>query len=198
MSLKKNSHNRLLLTIILVCAALAASFAMSLAANQKDRYWITLNPISAGSEVLISDLGYASVSLGAASSGYLSGDINPAGSIALRGIPAGELLHGSALSKNPSAQRNSEVSLSVRAVDIPADMAVGELVTIYHLHDSKNGEIQAPLQRVLGGVFIAAIDRKSANFGSDIALTVSLDREFIPDLLTATTSGRLVIVRSNG
>jgi hypothetical protein len=77
-------------------------------------------------------------------------------------------------------------------------MAVGELVTIYHLHDSKNGEVQAPLQRVLGGVFIAAIDRKSANFGSDIALTVSLDREFIPDLLTATTSGRLVIVRSNG
>lgn len=144
------------------------------------------------------DLGFTSATLGSASAGYLLEKNNPVGAVALRRIPAGEILHFSAVTKDISAQASSEISLSVRAVDIPRDISVGELVTIYHLHDAKNGEVQIPLQRVLGGVFISSIDRESANFGSDIALTVSLDREAVADLLTATTSGRLVIVRSRG
>jgi hypothetical protein len=198
MSPKKNPQNRLILTAVLVSAALAASFAMSLAANQKERYWITLNPISAGSQVRGADIGYTSASLGPAQSGYLSDSSNPVGSIALRRIPAGELLHASAISQSSLALTHSELSLSVRAVDIPTDVTVGELVTIYHLHDAKNGETQEPLRRVLGGVFISSIDRKSANFGSDIALSISIDRDFIEDVLVATTSGRIVIVRSRG
>lgn len=195
---KKDSHNRFVLSAVLICAALLASFAMSMAANQREKYWITLKPISAGSQITMSDLGFTSAALGRATAGYLLERNNPVGSVALRRIPAGEILHFSAVTKDVGAQANSEISLSVRAVDIPKDITVGELVTIYHLHDAKNGEAQIPLQKVLGGVFISSIDRESANFGSDIALTVSLDREVVADLLTATTSGRLVIVRSRG
>ena len=198
MSPKKSPQNRVVLTAILVSAALAASFAMSLAANQRERYWITLNPISAGSELRAGDIGYASASLGAAQSGYMTGSSNPTGSIALRRIPAGELVHRSAITQNPIALTHSELSLSVRAVDIPSDVSVGELVTMYHLHDAQNGEEEEPLQRILGGVFVTSIDRKSANFGSDVALTVSINREYIEEVLSATTSGRIVIVRSRG
>ena len=197
MSPKKSPQNRVVLTAILVSAALAASFAMSLAANQRERYWITLNPISAGSELRAGDIGYASASLGAAQSGYMTGSSNPTGSIALRRIPAGELVHRSAITQSPIALTHSELSLSVRAVDIPSDVSVGELVTMYHLHDAQNGE-EEPLQRILGGVFVTSIDRKSANFGSDVALTVSINREYIEEVLSATTSGRIVIVRSRG
>jgi len=198
MSPKKSPQNRVVLTAILVSAALAASFAMSLAANQRERYWITLNPISAGSELRAGDIGYASASLGAAQSGYMTGSSNPTGSIALRRIPAGELVHRSAITQSPIALTHSELSLSVRAVDIPSDVSVGELVTMYHLHDAQNGEEEEPLQRILGGVFVTSIDRKSANFGSDVALTVSINREYIEEVLSATTSGRIVIVRSRG
>jgi hypothetical protein len=42
------------------------------------------------------------------------------------------------------------------------------------------------------------MDRKSANFGTDVALTISAFNREIFALLSATSTGRLVVVRSNG
>jgi hypothetical protein len=49
---------------------------------------------------------------------------------------------------------------------------------------------------VVKSAYIRSIDRKSANFSSDIALTISLIDSQIINLLDATVSGRLVIVRA--
>jgi hypothetical protein len=51
---------------------------------------------------------------------------------------------------------------------------------------------------VISGALLNSINRKGGNFGNDISLTVSVENNEIFQLLQATASGRLVIVRSNG
>ena len=195
---KKNSHTRLILAATLCGATLLASFAMSMAANQRQKYWVVLHPIAAGTQLEASDLGLQSVVLGSSAGNYLRRTSNPIGSITRRQLSSGELLGGNSITTQSSAMVNQQVSISVRSVDIPSELSVGEVVTIYQLHDSNNGEPAVAAQHVLGGVFVTALDRKGSNFGGEAALTVSINRELIPELLDATTSGRLVVVRAHG
>jgi hypothetical protein len=195
---RRNSHNRLILAATLCGATLLASFAMSMAANQREKYWVVLHPIAAGTQLEASDLGLQSVVLGSSEGNYLPANSNPIGSITRRQLSSGELLGGNSITDQSSAMVNQQVSISVRSVDIPAELNVGEVISIYQLHDAQNGETPEPPQHVLGGVFVTALDRKGSNFGGTAALTVSINRESIPELLNATTSGRLVVVRAHG
>jgi len=195
---KRNSHTRLILATTLCAATLVASFAMSVAANQREKYWVVLHPIAAGTQLEASDLGLQSVVLGSSEGNYLPAAHNPIGSITRRQLSSGELLGGNSITDESSALVNQQVSISVRSVDIPAQLSVGEVVSIYQVHDAQNGQVQNPLRHILGGVFVTALDRKGSNFGGEAALTVSINRELIPELLDATTSGRLVIVRAHG
>lgn len=72
------------------------------------------------------------------------------------------------------------------------------MVALYQIHDRQNGDAPQEPELVVTGAFIADIDRKSANFGNSISLTLALSRNLIPRLLAATTSGRIVIVASHG
>jgi hypothetical protein len=195
---KRNSHTRLILATTLCGATLLASFAMSVAANQKEKYWVVLRPIAAGTQIAAADLGLESVVLGSSEGNYLPAALNPIGSITRRAISSGELLGGNSITDDSSAMVNRQISISVRSVDIPAGLTVGEMVSIYQLHDAKNGQAALAPEFVQGGVFVSALDRKGNNFGGEAALTVSINRESISELLNATTSGRLVIVRAHG
>ena len=195
---KRNSHTRLILATTLCGATLLASFAMSVAANQKEKYWVVLRPIAAGTQIEAADLGLESVVLGSSEGNYLPAALNPIGSITRRALSSGELLEGNSITDDSSAMVNRQISISVRSVDIPAGLTVGEMVSIYQLHDAKNGQAALAPEFVQGGVFVSALDRKGNNFGGEAALTVSINRESISELLNATTSGRLVIVRAHG
>ncbi|CAM8639694.1 SAF_CpaB_FlgA_like domain containing protein [Candidatus Planktophila dulcis] len=195
---KRNSHTRLILAATLCGATLLASFAMSVAANQKEKYWVVLRPIAAGTQIEAADLGLESVVLGSSEGNYLPAALNPIGSITRRALSSGELLGGNSITDDSSAMVNRQISISVRSVDIPAGLTVGEMISIYQLHDAKNGQAALAPEFVQGGVFVSALDRKGNNFGGEAALTVSINRESISELLNATTSGRLVIVRAHG
>lgn len=195
---KRNSHTRLILATTLCGATLLASFAMSVAANQKEKYWVVLRPIAAGTQIEAADLGLESVVLGSSEGNYLPAALNPIGSITRRALSSGELLEGNSITDDSSAMVNRQISISVRSVDIPAGLTVGEMISIYQLHDAKNGQAALAPEFVQGGVFVSALDRKGNNFGGEAALTVSINRESISELLNATTSGRLVIVRAHG
>ena len=195
---KRNSHTRLILATTLCGATLLASFAMSVAANQKEKYWVVLRPIAAGTQIEAADLGLESVVLGSSEGNYLPAALNPIGSITRRALSSGELLEGNSITDDSSDMVNRQISISVRSVDIPAGLTVGEMVSIYQLHDAKNGQAALAPEFVQGGVFVSALDRKGNNFGGEAALTVSINRESISELLNATTSGRLVIVRAHG
>ena len=195
---KRNSHTRLILAATICGATLLASFAMSVAANQKEKYWVVLRPIAAGTQIEAADLGLESVVLGSSEGNYLPAALNPIGSITRRALSSGELLGGNSITDDSSAMVNRQISISVRSADIPAGLTVGEMVSIYQLHDAKNGQAALAPEFVQGGVFVSALDRKGNNFGGEAALTVSINRESISELLNATTSGRLVIVRAHG
>jgi hypothetical protein len=171
---------------------------MSIAANHSEKYWVVTRPIAAGTQVESSDVGLQSVSLGSSSHHYLSFAANPIGSITVRNLSTGELLQSSALTDDSLAMNHQQLALSIRSVDLPSTVEVGEVVTIFQLHDAKNGETSEPPHHIASGVFITSIDRKGSNFGGEVAITISIDRDVIGELLAASTSGRLVVVSSHG
>ena len=198
MPAKKTSRARFILALTLCAGALLASFLMSRAAASRENYWVVLHPISAGTAIEARDLGYQSVVLGTSAGTYLSATTNPIGSITRRRLAAGELLEGSALTEDSVFLTHQQISLSVRSVDIPSSIQIGELISLYQVHDRRSGESEIAPDYILGEVFVAALDRKGSNFGGEVALTISVDRSDVPAVLAATTSGRVVAVRSRG
>ena len=197
MSTRKAHSPRFVISIALFVAALLASFLMSIAANQKERYWVVINPIAAGSEVRTQDLGQIEVTLGESGDKYLPATINPAQSVSLRRLLPGELILIQSLSMLSESEINNEISLSLRSVDIPTGVAVGSLVNIYQLHDAKNEEAAIEPTLILRSAQVSSLDRKGSNFGGEVALTISASPRDAERVLAASTSGRLVAVQTH-
>lgn len=198
MPAKKTSRIRFIFALVLCGGALLASFLMSRAAASRENYWVVLHPISAGTAIEARDLGYQSVVLGTSAGTYLPATTNPIGSITRRRLATGELLEGSALTEDSVFLTHQQLSLSIRSVDIPSSIQIGELISLYQVHDRRSGDSEIAPDYILGEVFVAALDRKGSNFGGEVALTISVDRSDVPAVLAATTSGRIVVVRSHG
>lgn len=198
MPAKKTSRTRFIFALVLCGGALLASFLMSRAAASRENYWVVLHPISAGTAIEARDLGYQSVVLGTSAGTYLPATTNPIGSITRRRLATGELLEGSALTEDSVFLTHQQLSLSIRSVDIPSSIQIGELISLYQVHDRRSGDSEIAPDYILGEVFVSALDRKGSNFGGEVALTISVDRSDVPAILAATTSGRIVAVRSHG
>ena len=197
MAPKKKRNARLTISVALFIAALVASFLMSYVANKDEKYWVALLPIAAGTQIQQSDLGFVNVSLGSSWDRYLSSKFTPVGAYSHRAIAAGEILFSDSISTKALSTLNEQVSVSVRAVDIPQQVGIGESVSIFQVHDQKNGEKSIEPSLILRDAFVVSIDRKGSNFGGETALTISVRHELVSELLAATTRGRLVAVRTH-
>ena len=197
-SQSKASQTRLVVSIALFAAALMSAFAFSVVANKSHPYWIAARNIAPGAQISNTDVVHIAASLGKSSELYIPGGVNPIGSIATRVISAGEFLNQQSLTDDSSKLTSEQVPISVRAVDIPMGIGVGDVINIYWVHDLKNSDLVPAPEMVLAGVFLRSIDRKGSNFGNDLAITVSIHTKQVVTLLKATTAGRLVVVRPNG
>lgn len=194
----KKSHSRLLIAGALFLTSVIASLLIAFISTTGGKYWILIRPVPRGVRITASDITLTKANLGQGVAGYLSSSVNPIGSITLRNLATRSLLNTSDLTDDLNELDSESISIAVKSSDIPSTTSVGDLISLYQVFDSRNGEQVSPPQRVIGGVFIRELSQKGANFGGDISLTISLRREDVPDVLAATSGGRLVVVASRG
>ena len=194
----KAAQTRLVVAISLFAAAIISAMALTALGNQSDTYWVARESLIPGMQISENDLAEIEVSLGEANGRYFSNVALVSGAYVLRSIQKGELISISSVSDTPSVLKSGQVPISIRASDLPEDIELGEEINIYWVPETIGIEKPQAPELAISGAFLNSINRKAGNFGSEISLTVSVRNSEIFDLLKATASGRLVIVRSNG
>ena len=198
MTLHKKTHSaRLPLAITLIVAAFASTFLIATFSNKGADYWVISLPISPGHQISASDVSVAHLNLVASSEFYLGKDVDPIGMVATRIMHPGEIIGSTDLTSTANAMSTSAVPLSVRSVDVPINLRIGEDIDIYWVLDAQiDEEVMDPIL-ILGGVTLLSFDDGGKNFGSDIGLSVAVEQTQVLRLLSATTLGRLVVIRSH-
>jgi hypothetical protein len=189
---------RVIVAGVLFLAALLSSFAFAALSDQSSAYWVVSHPVAAGSLLTSGDLELIDASLIDNQGLYLTEDLSPIGSTTTRYIAAGEFVATSAVTEDLQDFDAEQVPLNISASDIPATIEIGEPISIYWVPEPQDAQSLSTPELLLTGVFLRSIDRKSANFGNGLAITVSVDNSQVQRLLAGTSNGRLVIVKSNG
>ncbi len=194
---RKTRASRLPLAVTLIAAAFVSAFLIATFSNKGADYWVVNLPISPGHQISSSDVSIAHMNLNSSAQFYLSNEVKPIGLIATRTMHAGEIIGSMDLSSTVDAMSTSAVPLSVRSVDIATGLSIGEGVDIYWVLDTQNGEEVMDPVLILGGVTLLSFEDGGKNFGSDIGLSVAVEETQVLRLLSATTFGRLVVIRSH-
>ena len=193
----KNRSTRLPLAITLIVAAFVSAFLMATFSNQGSDYWVVNSLISSGHHLESSDVSKVHMNLDTSSVFYSDGGTNPIGMVVTRSMYPGEILGTSDLTSSINAMSTSAVPISVRAVDIATGLGIGEQVDIYWVLDTQSGESAIDPILILGGVTVLSYDDGGKNFGSDTGLSIAVEETQVLRLLSATTVGRLVVIRSH-
>ena len=167
-------------------------------ANRTELLWSAKTTLSPGVRISLQNLIPKRIAIPDGAQAYISTSENINDYVVVRSVGAGELLPSMAVSSNPLSQQMSSVPVSVRASDLPADLATGEVVNLYHVGDSHLAKEIGPPNLVISHAYILAVDRKGQNLGGDLTLTLSVNTKFIMQVLNATASGRVVVVRTHG
>ena len=192
-----SSRSRMPLAISLIIASFISAFFLANFSQSTKQYWVATIDLQSGHQISTGDLSLMNLDLSASSMVYLSKDLDPLGQIVIKSVIAGEVMAINSVSSTAKVMASSAVPLSIRSVDLAAGIYVGALVDIYWVIDSLNGELPEDPILILGSVPIISADMKNKNFGTDAAITVSVEQTQVLRLLAATTSGRLVVISSN-
>lgn len=199
MSIKKSKiQTRVLIAASLLVASILSSVLISVLSNQKQSFWIANRELTPGQQIAASDISKVQVNISAISDNYVPAGVNPIGSIVINRIQRTSLIATQSISSQNEAINSAEVSLTIRAIDLPASVLAGDRISIYLLEDAEAGAFPSEPELVLSDIYLGSIERKNSNFGSEAAITIAIGREEISDVLRATTYGRLVVVKLNG
>ena len=199
MSTKKSKiQTRVLIAASLLVASIISSILISVLSNQKQSYWIANRELTPGQQIAATDISKVQVNISAISNNYVPAGVNPIGSIVINRIQRTSLIATQSISSQNEAINSAEVSLTIRAIDLPATVLAGDRISIYLVEDAEAGAFPSEPELVLSDIYLGSVERKNSNFGSEAAITIAIGREEISDVLRATTYGRLVVVKLNG
>jgi hypothetical protein len=193
----KSSYSaRMPLAITLIVAAFASAFFISTYSNKGNNYWVIASSVTPGHVMVASDLVSVHMNLGESSSNYLSTSDQAIGLVATRTMATGEVISVSDLASSVDAMATSAVPISLRSADLASGISAGDQVDIYWVLDSRNGEPVVDPILIMGGVTLISLDDSKNALGGDISITVAIEETQVLRVLSATTQGRLVVVRS--
>ena len=195
---KSNFRVRTIIAASLLVTSILASVLISTLSNQKQRYWIAERDLTPGQQISASDISQVEVEIRAIPNTYLDAGTNPIGSIVINRIPRTSLIAIQSISNQTNAINSAEISLNIRAIDLPGNITAGDRISIYLVEDAEPGAFPSEPELVLSDIYLGSIERKSSNFGSEAAITIAIGRTEITEVLRATTYGRLVVVKLNG
>jgi hypothetical protein len=194
---KKSSYSaRMPLAITLIVAAFLSAFFISTYSNRGANYWVVANSFAPGHIITQTDLVASHLNLGESEENYLSTADQVIGLVATRNMSEGEIVSTTDVTSATDAMSTSAVPLSLRSADLAASLHVGDSVDIYWVLDSRNGEVVMDPILILGGVSLIGLDDSKNALGGDIGITVAIEETQVLRLLSATTQGRLVVVRN--
>jgi len=199
MSTKKSKiQTRVLIAAALLVVSILSSVLISVISNQKQSFWIANRELTPGQQIAASDISKVKVNISAISNNYLAAEVNPIGSIVINRIQRTSLIATQSISSQNETINSAEISLSIRAIDLPTSVLAGDRISIYLLEDAEAGAFPSEPELILSDIYLGSIERKSSNFGSEVAISIAIGREEIIEVLRATTYGRLVVVKLNG
>lgn len=195
---KKSSYGaRMPLAITLIVAAFVSAFFISTYSNKGSDYWVLANAVTPGHVINESDLITSHMNLAASSGNYLSTSDQVIGLVATRTMFAGEVVSITDLAASADVMATSAVPLSLRSSDLASGITEGDPVDIYWVFDSRNGEAVIDPILIMGGVTIITLDDSKNSLGGDVSITVAIEETQVLRVLSATTQGRLVVVRTH-
>jgi len=195
---KRKNRTRLITAIALIVASFMSAFILSSLSNRTELVWGARAPLIPGHVIVPADVDEHRVALPDGDSAYLSVHQALVGSVVTRSIGSGELVPELAVSNNLQALQTSSLPISVHGSDMPSDLQAGEIVNLYHVGDSRLTETVGPPKILLSHIYVLGIDRKGQNLGGDLSLTLAVNVKNVLNILGATASGRIVVVRVNG
>jgi hypothetical protein len=194
---KKSSMSaRMPLAITLIIAAFASAFFISTFSNKGDKYWVLTNAITTGHVIAPTDIRSVYMNLSSSSQNYLKSSEAVIGLVAKENLGVDEVLSVTDLTNSSDSLATSAVPLSLRSSDLASGVEVGDLVDIYWVLDSRNGEPVVDPILILGGVAVIGLDDSKNALGGEVSISVAIEETQVLRLLSATTQGRLVVVRS--
>lgn len=193
---RSSTKARLPLALTLIIAAFASAFFISTYSNKGDKYWVLTNTITGGQVITQSDIRPVHMNLSSSSSQYLLSTEEIIGLVAKRTMEAEEVISASDVAESIDALATSAVPLSLRASDLASGIMVGDPVDIYWVLDSRNGEPVIDPILILGGVTVIGLDDSKNTLGGEVSMSVAIEETQVLRMLSATTQGRLVVVRS--
>jgi len=195
---KKDSFSaRMPLAITLIVAAFASAFFISTYSNRGHDYWVIAQPITPGHVIDLTDISTDHLNLGESSDYYLKESDQVIGLVAKRQMQVGEVISIADVNNSAESMSTSAVPLNLRSGDLASGINVGDSVDLYWVLDSRNGEEVVDPILILGGVILIGLDSSKNSLGGDVSITVAIEETQVLRMLSATTQGRLVVVRSH-
>jgi hypothetical protein len=195
---KKDSFSaRMPIAITLIVAAFASAFFISTYSNRGHDYWVIAQPITPGHVIDLTDISTDHLNLGESSDYYLRQSDQVIGLVAKRQMRVGEVISIADVNNSAESMSTSAVPLNLRSGDLASGINVGDSVDLYWVLDSRNGEEVVNPILILGGVILIGLDNSKNSLGGDVSITVAIEETQVLRMLSATTQGRLVVVRSH-